>query len=56
MSEKLNWDSILQEVVLEYNRKENLKYKIAKCVSVAIIISAAAANAYYIWVPMFLKK
>lgn len=56
MSEKLNWDSILQEVVSEYNRKENLKYQIAKCVAAAIIISAAAANAYYIWVPIFLKK
>ncbi|MBI5358296.1 hypothetical protein HZB69_01550 [Candidatus Amesbacteria bacterium] len=56
MPKELDFDLILREIILERNRKENVKYKIAKCVAVVIIISAAAANAYYIWVPMFLKK
>lgn len=56
MPERFNWDEILQRAIEESNRKDQLKEKIARCVAIAIIVSAAAANAYFLWIPIFFKK
>ena len=55
MSEKFNWDKTLQEVIEESNRKDSLKTKIAKWVATAIIMSAATANAIFLWKEVFSK-
>ncbi len=55
MPERINWDEALREAVEESNRKDNLKTKIAKWVATAIIISAAAANALFLWKEVFSK-
>lgn len=55
MPERFNWDEILQRAIEESNRKDSLKMKIARWVSTAIIISAAAANALFLWKEVFSK-
>lgn len=55
MSEKFNWDETLREVIEESDRKDRLKTKIAKWIAVAIISSAAVANALYLWNELFSK-